>query len=77
MSATTIAVATTTETVDPALGSRPGHTALPVSDETISVHALGRARHAPDFSWCRLAMFTSSSVNNDLNPERNLVFLYL
>jgi len=35
MSATTIAVATTTETVDPPPESRPGHAALPVSDEAI------------------------------------------
>jgi hypothetical protein len=43
MSATTMAVATITETVDPPPGSRPGHGALSVSDAAISVHALGVA----------------------------------
>jgi hypothetical protein len=41
MSATTIAVATMTETVDPPPGSRLGQAALPVPDTAISVHAPG------------------------------------
>jgi len=34
-----MAVATSTETVDPPLGSWPGHATLPVSDVVISVRA--------------------------------------
>src|SRR5450631_2707096 len=67
MSATTMAVATTTETLDPSPGSRLGQAAPPVSDAAMSVHALGRARHARFFSSCRLAAVNSSNVNNDLN----------
>src|SRR4051794_19894566 len=47
MSATTIAIATITETLDPPVGSRLGHAALPISDAVMSVHALGA--HARDF----------------------------
>jgi hypothetical protein len=43
-----MAVATTTETVEPPPVSWPGQAALPVSDAAISVHALERA-HARDF----------------------------
>src|ERR1035437_8270299 len=51
MSATTIAVATMTETVDPPPGSRPGHAELPAPDAVRSVYAL---RVAPAiFSSCR------------------------
>jgi hypothetical protein len=49
MSATTIAVATITETVDPDPGSRPGHAALPVSEAAMPVLALAPGRHARDF----------------------------
>jgi hypothetical protein len=42
-----MAAATTTDTVDPPLGSRLGHAALPVPSAAMSVHAAGR--HAPDF----------------------------
>jgi hypothetical protein len=48
MSATTMAVATKTETVDPLPGSRPGHAALPVSDVAMPVHTWG-VHHAHDF----------------------------
>jgi hypothetical protein len=41
MSATTMAVATTTDTVEPLLGKRPGNAALPVSDAAMSVRASG------------------------------------
>src|SRR3954454_1381322 len=41
MSATTIAVATMTETVEPQKGSRPGHAVLPISDAAMSVRASG------------------------------------
>jgi hypothetical protein len=41
MSATTMAVATTTETLEPPPVSWPGQAALPVSDAAMSVHALG------------------------------------
>jgi len=41
MSATTIAVATTTETEDPPPRSRPGHAALPASDAAMSVRIQG------------------------------------
>src|SRR6476646_7984477 len=44
MSATTIAVATSTETVAPLAGSEPGHAALPVSDVAISDRTLSAAR---------------------------------
>jgi len=40
MSATTMAVATMTETVVPPPESRPGHAALSVPDAAIPVHAL-------------------------------------
>jgi hypothetical protein len=40
MSATTMAAATTTETVDPLPGSRPGQAALPVSDAAMLIQAL-------------------------------------
>jgi hypothetical protein len=53
MSATTMAVATTTETVDPPPGSRLGHAALPVPSAAISVHASGH--HAPDFFIVQVA----------------------
>jgi hypothetical protein len=43
MSATTMAVATITETVDPPPGSRPGHAAVPVSDAAMPVHIWGVA----------------------------------
>jgi hypothetical protein len=46
MSATTMAVATRTETVDPPAVRSPGHAALPVSDAVISVHTWG-ARVTP------------------------------
>jgi hypothetical protein len=49
MSATTMAVATMTETVDPPPGSRTGHAALPVSDAVMPVHTWG-VRRARDFS---------------------------
>src|SRR4030088_3184881 len=75
MSATTIAVATMTETVDPPPGSRLGHAALPVSVAAMSVHVLGA--HTPVFSSCRLTPLNSSKVNNDLNLGPNLVILYL
>src|SRR3984957_9679944 len=76
MSATTMAVATTTETVDPPPGSRPGQGAVPVSDAAMSVRAL-RARITPAiFSSCRLASVNSSNVNNDLNLGLNSVFIY-
>jgi hypothetical protein len=65
MSATTMAVATMTETEDPLPGSRPGQAALPVSDAAISVHALGVTPVID--TWCRQASVNSSSVNNDLN----------
>src|ERR1700758_3314965 len=42
MSATTIAVATRTETVCPPPRSRPGHAAVPVSDAAMSVATLNR-----------------------------------
>jgi len=42
MSATTMAVATITETVDPPPGIRPGHAAVPVSDATMPIHTWGR-----------------------------------
>jgi hypothetical protein len=74
MSATTIAVATTTETVDPPPGSRLGQAALPVPDTAISVHALGA--HARPISSCRLTSLDSSKVNNDLNLGMNSVSLY-
>jgi hypothetical protein len=48
MSATTIAVATMTDTVDPLAGSGPAHAALPVSDAAMSVHAL-RSASRPGF----------------------------
>jgi hypothetical protein len=47
MSATTMAVATSTETVEPLPGSRLGHAALPVLDDAISVYTPGH--RAPDF----------------------------
>jgi hypothetical protein len=43
MSATTMAVATMTETVDPLAGSRPAIAARPVSVAAMPVHALGTA----------------------------------
>src|SRR3981189_2729889 len=76
MSATTMAVATRTETVDPPAVRSPGHAALPVSDAVISVHAWG-ACHARDFSSCKLALCNSSNVNNDLNRANESVTLYL
>src|SRR6476620_11710707 len=54
MSATTIAVATSTETVAPLAGSEPGHAALPVSDVAISDRTLSAARlslHGAGGSW--------------------------
>jgi hypothetical protein len=44
MSATTIAAATITETVDASRGSRLGSTALPVPDTVMSAPSLGVAR---------------------------------
>src|SRR6476659_4937062 len=60
MSATTIAVATSTETVDPPLGNWPGHATLPVSDAVMSVPAPLVS------SSCSPAPINSSNVNNDL-----------
>src|ERR1700688_3969220 len=76
MSATTIAVATMTETVDPPAGSRSGHAGLPVSVTAMSVHASGRVRRARDFSSCRQALLNSSNVNNDLNLDAIYVTKY-
>src|SRR5713101_6755307 len=70
MSATTMAVATSTETVDLPLGSWPGHATLPVSDVVMSVHT------PLIFSSCRPAPINSTNVNNDLNLGPNLVFSY-
>src|SRR5213079_1705030 len=71
MSATTMAVATSTETVDPPLGSWPGHATLPVSDVVMSAHA------PLIFSSCGPGPTNSSNVNKDLSLGRNLVFSYL
>jgi hypothetical protein len=48
MSATTMAVATSSETDDPPPVSRPGQAELPDPDAAISVHALGH--HARGFA---------------------------
>src|SRR5258706_5879805 len=56
MPATTMALATSTETLDPPLGNWPGHATLPVSDAVMSVP------RAPSFFIVRAG---PSSVNND------------
>jgi hypothetical protein len=70
MSATTMAVATTTETVDPP-GSRPGQAALPVSIAAMPVHATGVMPLI--FSWLQVDPCQFKQVNNDLNSGANLV----
>src|SRR5260370_31034003 len=75
MSATTIAVATSSETDDPPPVSRPGQAEPPDPDAAMSVHALG---YTPgDSPSCRPRPVTSSNVNKDLNRVLILVFWYL
>src|SRR5947208_6867145 len=76
MSATTIATATSNETVDPPLPvSRPDKAASPASDAAISVHAFGASR--PGFaSWCRLGPAISSNANKGLNQNPDSVLKY-
>jgi hypothetical protein len=55
MSATTIAVATRTETIEPPPGSRSGNAALPVPDIVMSGPRLGRLR--PDARMVQAAPY--------------------
>src|SRR3984957_18206592 len=70
MSATTIAVATRTETIEPPPGSRSGNAALPVPDTVMSGPRLGR--YALMLAWCRLPLINSSRVNKDIKAESRL-----
>src|ERR1700761_543028 len=65
MSATTMAVATITETVDPPPASRPGNAASPDPDTVIFGPRTGP--RAPICPSCRLGPIGSSSVNRHLN----------
>jgi hypothetical protein len=69
ISATTMAVATVTETVDPPPESWPGHAALPVPDAAMPVYALRVT--SVIFPSCRLSSANSSNANNDLNQDFN------
>src|SRR6058998_136829 len=70
MSATTIAVATSSETDDPPPVSRPGHAGPPDPDAAMSVHALGTT--PGNLPSCRPRPVISSNVNNDLNRSLKL-----
>src|SRR5277367_790485 len=62
MSATTIAVATMTETEEPAPRSRPGHAALPASDAAMSVRASGSPPGFHGAGGCRRVQAALTSV---------------
>src|SRR3977135_3827800 len=64
MSATTMAVATITETVDPAPGSRRGNAELSVSNAAIGVQ-ISRLRQP--FLLCGLTLANSRRVSRDLD----------